>query len=121
MGDVHRVISLLAGLTWMVVAQSALQAEPTIEARSAGSSPSGLRNGGFEEGTAAWTTAGAAVPAKDKEPVLPCLRHTFEKPEELADWQCQPTVATELSREYATDGVSSMNMRGRRGSLSLPN
>ena len=42
--------------------------------------------------------------------MLPYLRYSFERPEELADWQCQPSVTTELSRDYATDGVSSMKV-----------
>jgi hypothetical protein len=59
MKNVRSMVSLLAGLAWMVVSHSALAAEPTIEARNAGSSPSGLRNGGFEEGTTTWALKAA--------------------------------------------------------------
>ena len=53
------MVSLPAGLAWMVVSHSALAAEPTGKAGHAGSSPPGLRNGGFEEGTTAWTLKAA--------------------------------------------------------------
>jgi hypothetical protein len=69
-----------------------------------------MRNVPLALGLAGLTCLVPALEAKAGGPVLSYLRYSFERPEELKDWQCQPGISTELSTEYATDGKSSMKV-----------